>query len=293
MAGLSEKRLILCADDFGMSAGVNEGIIRAHRDGILTDTSLMVGGAAFSEATTLARDHPSLSVGLHLVLAQGRATAVPDRISSLVDADGMFSQDAVASGFQYFFMPGVRAQLRIEIGAQIEKFLVTGLPLSHLDGHMNVHMHPTVLGIILELAERYGIRAARLTREPLRPALRFDRRHAARKAREAAIFSLLSRFAERRLDQAGIRHPRWMFGLHQTGHVSEAYLLGLLPQLRAGVTEIYCHPGLWDAESRCWRPHDYEPEGELAALTSPRVRASVTSLGIELTTYHALARREL
>jgi chitin disaccharide deacetylase len=293
MAGLSEKRLILCADDFGMSAGVNEGIIRAHRDGILTDTSLMVGGAAFAEAITLARNHPTLSVGLHLVLAQGRAVAAPDRIPSLVDADGMFSQDAVASGFRYFVAPGVRAQLRVEIAAQIEKFLTTGLPLSHLDGHMNVHMHPTVLAIILEMAERYGIRAVRLTREPLRPALRFDRRHAARKAREATIFNLLSRFAEGRFARAGIRHPRWMFGLHQTGHVTEAYLLDLQPLLRAGVTEIYCHPGLCDEESRRWRPPDYEPEEELAGLTSPRVRSSLTSFGIELTTYHALERGDL
>jgi chitin disaccharide deacetylase len=293
MAGSPKKHLILCADDFGMSAGVNEGIIRAHRDGILTDASLMVEGAALKDAVELAGDQPMLSVGLHLVLAQGRAASVPDRIPSLVDADGMFSRDAVVSGFRYFFAPRLRTQLSIEIAAQIEKFLATGLSLSHLDGHVNVHMHPTVLGIILEMAERYGIRAVRLTREPLWPALHFDRRCITRKVREAAIFNLLARFAERRLDRAGIRHPRWMFGLHQTGHVSEAYLLDVLPRLRAGVTEIYCHPGRWDTESRRWRPRDYEPELELAALTSLRVRARLTSLGVALTTYHALARRDV
>jgi chitin disaccharide deacetylase len=293
MSRLSNKQLIVCADDFGMSASVNEGILCAHRDGILTDASLMVGGTAFEDAIKLAWNYPTLSVGLHLVLAQGRAASAPERIPSLVGADGMFGQDAVASGFRYFFAPGVRAQLRIEIAAQIERFLATGLALSHLDGHMNVHMHPTVLDIILQLAEHYGIRAVRLTREPLWPALRLDRRHAARKAREAAIFTFLSRWAEHRLDRAGIRHPGRMFGLHQSGQVSEAYLLDLLPRLGSGVTEIYCHPGRWDAESRRWRPRDYEPERELAALTSPRVRASLTSLGVQRTTYRALARGDV
>jgi hopanoid biosynthesis associated protein HpnK len=285
--------LIVAADDFGMSAGVNAGILTAHRDGILTDASLMVNGVAFAGAVELARATPTLSVGLHLMLVQGRATLAPDEIPLLADRRGMFGTWPIWNGLRYFFLPGVRAQLRKEITAQLEKFAATGLVLSHVDGHLTIHMHPAVLGILLELAGRYGIRAVRLPREPLRPALRFDRRHAGRKLFEATVFNALSRFAEKRLVQAGIRHPDRMFGLHQTGHVNEEYLLAVLRDLPPGINEIYCHAAVVDDEARRWRPADYESERELTALTSPRVRRAIEEAGIERISYGQLpSRRE-
>jgi hopanoid biosynthesis associated protein HpnK len=282
-------RLIVAADDFGMSAGVNAGILRAHRDGILGDASLMVNGAAFADAVELARETPSLSVGLHLMLVQGRATLPTAEVPLLAGRDGMFGTWPIWNGLRYFFLPGARVQLRKEITAQLEKFLATGLALSHVDGHLTIHMHPTVLGILIDLAPRYGVRAVRLPREPLRPALRFDRRHAGRKAFEATVFHALSHFAEKRLERAGIRHPDRMFGLHQTGHVSEEYLLAVLGDLSPGVNEIYCHAAILDDEARRWRPPDYESERELAALTSPRVRRAIEEAGVERITYRELA----
>jgi predicted glycoside hydrolase/deacetylase ChbG (UPF0249 family) len=150
-------------------------------------------------------------------------------------------------------------------------------------------MHPSVLAILLDLAPRYGITAIRVPREPLGPALRFDRRHLARKLLEGMAFAALGHHALPRLAAADIHHPDRTFGMHQTGHVSEAYLLDLVPRLRAGVTEIYCHAGLWDDESRRWRPADYDPEGELAAVTSPRVRAALQAAGVSLISYRDLA----
>lgn len=285
----ARTRLIVAADDFGMSAGVNQGVLHAHRDGILGDASLMVNGAAFEEAVELARGAPSLSVGLHLMLLQGRATLPPGEIPLLVDRDGMFGMWPIWNGLRYFFLPGIRAQLRREIAAQLDKFAATGLALSHVDGHLTIHMHPTVLGILLDLAARYGIRAVRLPREPLRPALRFDRRHAGRKLFEATVFHLLSRSAEKRLARAGIRFPDRMFGLHQTGHVHEEYLLAVLRDLPPGVNEIYCHAAVVDEEARRWRPADYESERELVALTSPRVRRAFEEASIERYSYRQLA----
>lgn len=284
------RTLIVAADDFGMSPAVNAGIIRAHREGLLTDASLMVNGQGFADAVALARAHPTLSVGLHLVLVQGYAIAPAHEIPILVDRDGLFGNNAPWTGLRYFVTPGAGAQLRREITAQLDKFMSTGLPLSHVDGHMTIHMHPSVLDVLLEVAPRYGIRAVRLAREPLAPALRFDRRHLARKAFEATAFAGLSNYARPRLAAAGIRHPDHMFGMHQSGHVSEAYLLDLVPRLEPGVTEVYCHAGLWDDEARRWRPADYDPEGELAAVTSPRVRAALAEAGITLTSYGDLAK---
>jgi hopanoid biosynthesis associated protein HpnK len=285
------RRLIVSADDFGMSSGVNAGILRAHREGILTDVGLMVNGRAFDEAVELARSNPTLSVGLHLTLAQGWATAPPDEIPLLAGRDGLFRMNPIWSGLRFFFLPGVRAQLRREIRAQLDKFKATGLPLSHVDGHVTIHAHPTVLSILIECAPEYGIRAVRLPSEPLLPALRFDRRHLGRKLFEATVFAALSRHARKRLARAGIAHPERMFGLHQTGRISERYLLELLPQLPEGVSELYCHAALPDDECRRWRPLDYESEREMVALTSPRVRAEIERQDIELISYSALHGR--
>jgi len=283
------RRLIVSADDFGLSPGVNAGILSAHRDGILTDASLMVSGAAFVDAVEQARATPTLSVGLHLVLVQGRATAPPHAVGGLVDRDGMFRNQPVLNGLRYFFTPGMRAQLEREIRAQLEKYLSSGLPLSHVDGHLNIHMHPTVLAILLELAPRYGIRALRLPREPLGISLRLDRRQRVRKVMEAVTFRCLVHWALPRLAAHGIRHPDQMFGLHQSGHVTEPYLLGVLAALPPGVTEIYSHASNVDADAARWRPADYESEAELAALVSPRVRDALASAQIGRISYRTLA----
>ncbi len=286
-----QRRLIVSADDFGLSPGVNAGIIRAHREGVLTDASLMVNGAAVDEAVELARATPTLSVGLHLVLVQGHATLPPSAIPGLVDSAGMFRTNPVTVGFRYFFAPGIRAQLEREMCAQLEKYLRTGLPLSHVDGHLNIHVHPTVLGILVRVAARYGIRAVRLPREPLRISLGLDRRERVRKVSESLTFRRLTAFAAPRLDAHGIRYPDQMFGLHQSGHMTEPYLLGVIASLAPGVTEVYSHASLPDSEARRWRPPDYECEGELAALTSPQVRAALGERRIERVTYHTLSRR--
>lgn len=286
------RRLIIAADDFGMSAGVNAGILRAHRDGVLTETSLMVNGAAFDDAVARAQATPSLSVGLHLMLVQGRCSAPPREIPILVDADGRFGNAPIWAGMRYFFTPGVRRQLRREITAQLDKFVATGLPLSHIDGHVTIHMHPVVIEILCDIAARYGVRAVRLPRDPLGAALAWDRRQAARKLFEAAAFGSLARWALPRLQRAGLRHPDRLYGMHQTGHVTEAYLLHLIAALPPGVSEVYGHPAELDAEARRWRPADYASDAELAALCSPRVRAALAAAGIELISYRALGAPE-
>lgn len=285
---MSARRLIVSADDFGMSAGVNAGILRAHTAGILTETSLMVTGRAVDDAVALARATPTLSVGLHLVLAQGHAASMAARVPRLVDAGGEFGTNPIGAGMRYFFTPGIRAELRREVAAQLEAFLATGLPLSHVDGHVTVHMHPVIVDILVDLCARHGVRAVRLPREPLGAALRYDRRHLARKLFEGAAFTILSGWAAPRLHRAGLRHPDRIYGLHQTGHVDEDYVLSVLDALPSGTSEIYCHPALLDDEARRWRPSDYASEQELAALTSPRVRAAIAQRGIELISYRDL-----
>jgi hopanoid biosynthesis associated protein HpnK len=289
---MTGRRLIVTGDDFGAAPEVNAGIVRAHREGILTSTSLMVTGDAAAEAVTLARATPRLAVGLHLVLAQGRPAAPRTEIPHLVRADGAFRDAPIptALGYAWRSLRGAgRAELRREIAAQLDAFVATGLRLAHVDGHLNIHLHPMIVPILLELAPRYGIRAMRLSREDLVPALRHDRRHLARKAFEGAVFRALAAWAAPRLCAAGIVVADRVYGMHQTGHVDESYLLAVLTDLPAGTTELYCHPAT--AQSACMAPYQtgYDHTGEIAALTSPRVRAELAARGVALATYPDLA----
>jgi hopanoid biosynthesis associated protein HpnK len=284
----ARRQVIFSADDFGLSPGVNAGILRAHCEGLLTNASLMVNGAAFAEAVHMARDHPSLAVGLHLVLLQGQSTLPPAKIPALVDGRAMFRNQPVWVGLRYFFTPGIRRQLEDEICAQLEKFANTGLPLSHVDGHLNIHMHPSVLNILLRHRKRFGIGAMRLPREPLALSLRADQREPIRKRIEAITFARLDRYARPKLRAAAVRHADQLFGLHNSGHITEPFLTQIIPALPDGVTEIYTHASLVDAEARRWRPASYECEGELQALLSPRLRAAIENAGVERISYRTL-----
>lgn len=288
-ARASQRQLIVSADDFGMSPAVNAGIVAAHLRGVLTNASLMVNGQAFDQAVQLARAHPTLAVGLHLVLLQGYATLPRSAIPGLVDESGQFARTPVATGLRYFFVHSLEAQLEREIRAQLEKFLATGLRLSHVDGHLNIHMHPRVLNILVRVARDYGLRAMRLPREPLSITLRASRWQWWRKVLEALTFRGLVRYARPRLDAAAIRYPDRMFGLHQSGHMTLAYLEAVLRRLPPGVTEVYTHASHIDDEARRWRPANYESEAELRALTSPQLRELLAAEGIVLVNYHHLA----
>ena len=136
--------LIITADDFGRHPAINEAVERAHREGVLTAASLMMGEAHVAEAVAVARRNPRLRVGLHLVLTEGRAVLPPTRIPDLVDAQGRFPDDAMArDGVRFFFLPRVRRQLAAEIRAQFEAFKATGLQLDHVNAHRHFHLHPT------------------------------------------------------------------------------------------------------------------------------------------------------
>ncbi len=282
---MSPRRLIVSGDDFGAAPEVNAAVARTHRDGILTSTSLMVRGDAVEEAVAVAAAHPRLAIGLHLVLAQGRPAAPPTAIPRLVRRDGRFGDQPVFCGLRYAWAwlgRAGRAQIAREVEAQLEAFAATGLPLAHVDGHLNMHLHPMVLPVLVALAPRYGIRVMRLTREDLGAALRYDPRHGLRKRAEAVVFRALAAFAAPRLAAAGIRTADRVYGLHQSGHVDEAYLLALVQALPPGTSEVYCHPAERQPPALAAWQKGYDHEGEVAALLSARVRRVLRAAEVEL-----------
>src|ERR1700761_7238600 len=165
-------RLIVTSDDFGASLTVNEAVELAHTQGILTAASLMVAGDAAADAMARAKRLPTLGVGLHLVLVEGRPMLPASQVPDLIDATGHFRTNMALAGVNFFFRPQVRRQLAAEIEAQFAAFAATGLPLDHVNAHKHFHLHPTIAGLILSIGARYGLAAARA---PIEPADILDR----------------------------------------------------------------------------------------------------------------------
>jgi chitin disaccharide deacetylase len=270
------KKLIVTADDFGAAVEVNQAVQRAHQGGILSAASLMVAAPAANDAVQHARAMPSLRVGLHLVLVDGKpmlpAAAVPD----LVDKSGNFRNDMARAGAAMFFLPKVRAQLAAEIEAQFAAFEATGLRLDHVNAHKHFHLHPTIAALIVKLGRKHGVRGARVPLEPQDVLGRIETRKA------SAVVALTTPFARRlrsRFRRAGIGAPDQVFGLAWSGAMTTARLAGLIEHLPDGLSEIYMHPAIGPYPGSA---PGYLYSEELAALTDPGLPGLIAARGIRM-----------
>jgi hopanoid biosynthesis associated protein HpnK len=281
------KTLIITADDFGVSTEVNAAVERAHRHGVLTAASLMVAGAKVEQAVAIARALPSLHVGLHIVLVEGRPVLPPDAIPDLVGPDGLFRRDMVVSAVDMFFKLRVRRQLAAEVEAQFKAFAATGLPLDHVNTHKHFHLHPTIAGTILRVGRAFGLNAMRVPSEPRDVLMRAE---PGVKVAPAYVTGPWSAAVRWRLNRAGVATADQVFGLHWSGAMTPERLLGLVRCLPPGVSEIYTHPataGGFDGDCP-----GYAYADELAALTSPEVIAAVHASGARLAGFSDLAGLE-
>lgn len=282
------KQLILNADDFGLTKGVNEGIVRAHREGILTSATLMANGPAFDHAVALALANPSLGVGCHLVLVGGQAVAPASDVSSLVDSQGHLPASLGALVMRVSAGAIRRADIERELSAQIEKIRHAGISPTHLDTHKHTHAHPRVLEALGRVAQMTGITRIRKPIERLRDSWTggapFTQLVAASVARTVTLkFRALSR-------KYGLRSPQNFLGLASTGSISPAALRRMIDTLPDGQTEIMLHPGICDSDlSQTGSRLQHGRELEMNALMDPDVRRAVSAHGIELITYRELA----
>lgn len=275
------KRLIVTADDFGASLPVNEAIEQAHQNGILTTASLMVGAAAALDAVERAKRMPSLKVGLHVVLVCGRPLLPAAQIPDLVDDQGNFSTQLVRAGINFFFRPKIRQQLEAEIRAQFAAFHNTGLTLDHVNAHNHMHVHPTVLSLILKVGREYGARAVRLPHEPLLSSWRAARYALPQHLASSLLLKPWMSLMKWRLKKARMAHNDYIFGMNDTGHMTEERVMGLLAHLPHGVSEIYFHPALakWDGMDPGMA--SYACEAEFRALTSPVIASALRQYDIQ------------
>jgi len=280
----AQRRLIVNADDFGMSEEVNEAVIRAYKEGVLTSTSLMVTGAAFEHAVKLAREHAGLAVGIHLVTVVGKSVLPHTEIPTLVDPEKNFSNNPVSAGLKYYFSARSRRELRQELAAQFERFRSTGLPLSHIDGHLHLHVHPVIFNAALELGAKYGARRMRVPVEERRLALEFDGSNSTQKTISTMLFGGLAWYMRSRLRKHGFTFPERVYGNLQSGHMSEAYCLYVLERLSAEISEIYFHPAVYD-DQNVLNGDERQCLIEFEALMSAKVKQRMQELGIALTNY--------
>lgn len=279
------KTLIVTADDFGAAIEVNEAVEKAHREGILTAASLMVTGTAAGDAVERARRLPTLGVGLHLVLVEGRPALPPEQVPGLVDATGHFRTDMVRAAIDMTFRPAVRRQLGAEIEAQFAAFAATGLPLDHVNAHKHFHLHPVIADLMIATGKRYGMRAARAPIEPRAVLAAVEPGRPPR--RDPAV--LWARLVRRRFVRAGIATPDQVFGLAWTGAMDSTRMRGLIAALPEGITEIYTHPAMAGG----WPGHapGYAYAGELAALVDEGVAAAIEEHHVALKRFADFAER--
>ena len=278
------QRLIICADDFGLDPAVNQAVEEAHRYGILSTASLMVGAPAAADAVARARLLPGLRVGLHLVLVDGHPVLPVEKVAALVGADGEFDRNMARAGVRFFMSPRVRRELAAEIRAQFEAFRATGLVLDHVNAHKHMHLHPTVAALVVEIGRDYAMKAMRVPAEPV-GALR------AAFPQERYPAPLYRPWAERlrlRLRRAGLTVNDHVFGLAWSGGMTEERLLRLLPHLPEGLSEIYFHPATARTPALAAAMPDYRHQDELAALLSPAIEMRIEELGIRRVTYSEL-----
>ncbi len=288
------RRLIVNADDFGFTSGVNRAIVEAHTRGIVTSSTLMANGAAFGEAAELAKGTPGLSIGCHIVLIDGTPALHSAQIPSLTDSsrfrDGLktFAARALAGRMD-------SAEITAEAVAQIRRIQASGITVSHIDTHKHTHVFPQILKPLLRAAADCEVRALRNPFGPRRPF---------RSSQLLARPNLWTRYAEVRIlrafsdnfrdtvSRAGFVTPNGTLGIEVTGTLDETLFRAIAETIPEGTWEFVCHPGYNDADLRAAHTRLRESrETELHVLTLPSAREMLTRAGIELISYRALAAK--
>jgi predicted glycoside hydrolase/deacetylase ChbG (UPF0249 family) len=268
------KRLVVNADDFGFTRDVNAGILEAHRDGILTATTLMANGAAFDDAVRLAQATPSLDIGCHLVLAGGGSVLDPHR--NLPRSVGALLR-AVALG---------RLRIYDELAAQVRRIVEAGVRPTHIDTHKHTHLLPPILEAVAQISRDFAIPWVRRPFDfPLQPGgVPWTKRTVS-----GAFHGIRGHF-HRVLTRYGCRTTDHFAGFQITGRFGPRELVELIHALPEGTTEFMCHPGRCGAELQAASTRlKQSREAELRALTAPEVRIALHNAGVELVNYRDLS----
>ena len=281
------KQLIVNADDFGLHPLINAGIIKGHQEGFITSTSLMSSAPCWQEAVRLAKENPRLGIGVHLTLVGGVPSVLPkEKVSSLLDDDGLFLPDYVAFAKRYYSGAVKKAELEAELRAQLERALSCGVNITHIDSHQHTHVLPGINSLVLKLSNEYNIIRVRIPKEGYLFTGGFQTGVGRLIGRSGLSFC--ADMAALRADSLGLRHPQHFYGMLAGGHLNAQLIANILRQLPEGVSEIMTHPGLDSAalgKAFSWQYHWRE---ELDAYLDAGNKALLKELGIEPVSFAAL-----
>jgi chitin disaccharide deacetylase len=281
------RRLIVNADDFGLTAGVNRAIVEGNRTGVVTSATLMANAQASAGAIELAKAQPELKIGCHVVLIDG--APITANLPTLTNGSSHF-----LSSLKKFAVAAVRGQIapeeiQREVEAQIRKIQVNGVTLTHVDSHKHTHMFPHVLRPVLRAAKACGIRAIRNPFEPLRswPGITVFRTPTLwLRSAGVMVFQMFASEFRRALNEEGMVSTDGTVGIAVTGLLDQQKLLCILEAIPDGTWELVCHPGYADADLRAAGTRlTKSREVELSALTSVETRNALLRNQIQLISY--------
>ncbi len=250
----------------------------------------MVAAPAVEDAVSRAKDKPSLNVGLHLVLSNGKASAAATDIPALVNSNGEFSNNPLASGIKMFCNAETKIQLEKEIRAQFAAFKATGLKLDHVNAHNHMHLHPTVFDLMLNIGKEFNMTAIRIPNEPPLASIINSRKEKLQRYLRWIFFKPFVSRMKRLCVKNNITFNDIIYGLHDSGHMNIDTLIRIIPHTPDGITEIYMHPATerWDNIDPA--ANDYEFEAEFKALIHARVIRTVDKFNIKLCGFNNAGR---
>ncbi len=274
---MNNKRIIANADDFGRHLLINKAVEKALTQGCLRSATLMPTGAAFENAIALAKEHPQLGLGIHLTLVNATPLLDPSLIPSLVTPQGVFLDNYLLFVKAYFLGKINLPQVRLELAAQMDRVLATGVKISHIDSHQHMHTLPGIIDIALDLAQQHHINAVRIPKTPLFTGFSGNPIQLAGRMG----LSTMALLAERKARARGFLCPHNFAGIVAGTAVTVEQMKHILSNLAPGTTEIMVHPGTHNEElvKDCQWDHDFE--AELAALTAPEILAYLQKENIE------------
>ncbi len=293
------RRLIVNADDFGFTKGIDRAIVEAHTRGIVTSSTLMANGRAFDDAVRWTATLPTLSVGCHVVLIDGEPVLDAEQLPSLTEAhssgprfrDGLksFAARALAGRFS-------AVEIEAEATAQIRKLQSAGVSVSHIDTHKHTHLFPAVLRPLLRAARACGVGAIRNPfgpRKPLKSSTLLARPSLWTRYAEVRILrSLASNFRDT-AEREGLVTPDGTLGVIVTGALDEKLFRAIAAAIPEGTWEFVCHPGYNDDDLKSAKTRLRQSrETELRVLTMPEARRLLSDQGIVLVSYRELALTE-
>lgn len=285
------RRLIINADDFGYTSGVNRAIAEAHTHGVVTSSTLMAKGAAFGEAAQMAKAMPQLSIGCHVVLIDGEPVLDSGKVSSLTKA-GRFRDGLKTLAARALAGRTDAGEIAAEAGAQIRKLQSAGIPVSHVDTHKHTHLFPQILRPVLRAAKECGVRAVRNPfgpRLPMRSSQLLTRPNLWTRFAEVRILRSFAGKFRAAVDREGFATTDGTLGIEVTGSLDETLFRAIARSIPAGTWEFVCHPGYNDADLQAAHTRLRESrETELRVLTLPGARELLAQEGIQLISYRDL-----